>query len=251
MVQSSARSVEPKTINIMSTNTIKHIILWGGLLLIGASLTLLKDKFPSHSIFVLDSIVILLVYLCNWFSFGTVFVPASSFSGKAVSLGVSIYTDFLYTLLAIAGIIIGILLLIPIEWQCIYQGAILLLAIVGIYTSSIAGARESAIHHASQQKGGSIDRIKAGSEQLLISATTSTGLDSIQKDRIRALTGRIKFISSNTSAIAASLDNEISTEFSRMTTLLESLPDTSTEFNAALERCDKLVTERIRRVTTP
>lgn len=229
----------------MKTNLLKYVMLIGGILLLVSLLLLLQDKFPSPAIFALDAVVISLIYIACFFSFGGIFSSAVRFGDKVASLGILMATDTAYTLLAIAGIVAGFIYPIAIEWQCLYQGLFLFLAVVGLYLASVSESREKNIRQQSTANGQTINTLYSEIELLRIRTNSSPTASLFQKNKVQFLSERIKFISFNPSSIASSLDKEISNEFNCMLSLLQTLPESSTKFNASLAKCETLIGERI------
>lgn len=234
----------------MKANVLKYIVFIGGILLQGCILGLVKDKFPSSDLFALDAVVCLLIYLCSYLSFGGVFSSTIHVGNKVASMGVLMVTGSLYSVLAAIGIAVGLLVPIAIEWQCIYQATFLFLVFVGLYLGATAEKREQAIYHQSVAAGESMGTLLSQAEHLRTRVLSSSATTPYQKEKTQLLVDRIKFISFNPSSAARALEGHISDEFSRMLTLLPSLPDAAAEWNASLSACEAWVTHRTRMVIT-
>lgn len=234
----------------MKATVLKYVVFIAGILLLGFVLTLIKDQFSSSGLFALDAVVLLLIYLSGYFSFGEVFFSAVRFGDKVASLGVLIAISTLYSFLALAGVAVGLYSPIGVEWQYLYQAAFLFFAIVGFYFSAIAQTREQAIHQQSAIADETMSTLLSKADILRTRALASSVATHHQKEQVRLLVDRIKFISYNPLPYAKVLDEYINEEMDLILMLLQSLPDTAADWEAVITSCNSWITDRTRMVIT-
>lgn len=220
------------------------LILFGEVLLIAVLFFYFKE-YTDEAWFRMDLLVLSFIYLANVLIQPALFVSGKRFSEQVTGYGVSWFFTGLYSFLGIAGVIAGYLLAWPVEWQCLYQLAFLLIYGIGIYWSRLAIEKFREVKQEMKHDYKGIDRLKDQVITLKLTALDKALSRNIQ-DEIRHLEERIGYISPCPEAGALILEGKLGEELRDLLFLVQSNPVQVVDLDGRIRHCNNIITERLK-----
>lgn len=226
-----------------------RILLYvAGIFILAMCAYMVYDKFNDSSIFWLDLAVVLLVYTVNIWGIKGLFMSSEQFGKEIASYGIILSTQFIYSLLAIAGVLGGYFLEVGAGWQFIFQASSLLLFGLGSYMGLAAAMRQQKVGTVEQRQSRPLLNLKEKAELLKYKANSSQQLSSAHKQQINTLVSRISMLSPCSAYIATLAENDLSKDLDILTQLVST--DNTASIDQTLKSCELQVTERMKLVTT-
>lgn len=218
--------------------------------ILGACAYLVYDQFTNTTIFWLDFAVVLSIYIVNIGGIKGLFVSTGRFSKIVAGYGIGLVSQFTYTLLAIAGILIGYFKDVDPGWQIIYQASFLLYLGWGTYMAMLAIERQQGVKVVEEKNQQPLLKLREKTEMLKYKASSSAQLSSVHKQQINVLVERIGMFSPNSSSVATLIEDELSGNLDALTRLVSGAAINATSVEQVLATVESQVAERMKLVTT-
>lgn len=194
------------------------LIVWlMGLALIAAFCVMVADRFDNQNVLVLDGVVAAVVYTVALFNFTSWMRPSEEFAQGVPSVGVNIYVATTYVVLAVLGVVIGLVAPLSFKWQLLLQACFAFVLVAGTMTGFFANERLSTVAEKSRLNHLATDQLKQQAQQLKLQ---TLGLqDADVKEALAKLVERVGYISPSQSAMAQQLEEKLSASLRHIATM--------------------------------
>lgn len=222
------------------------LIVW----LIGVGLIILLGHLcsglvkDSRTLF-LDGGVLICAYSMFLHVYGGLFFSSKEFARDIPAAGVRIYALWLYVTLSILGIVLGIVFDVSFTWQIFYQLCFLFLMLIGLMLGASATERMHKVADTSQQRNQPKEQLVALAQQLRITASINTTIDTDLRTSINKLCERMAYISPSESPAAIALEKSLRSTLTQIQEGLDSGADISA-LNPIVEKATTLLSQRIK-----
>lgn len=231
----------------MTTGKIKnssYFILLLALALIVAGFFIFTPEAKRNDIFWLNLVVACLVYTVNHNNIFGLFSYSKGFDKQIAGMGMRWVYSWIYSLLALAGVIFGFKKDVNFDYQLYYQLICLFILVVTYYLSFISS------HHATSYQDEEKD-LREGKEKLLELITKlelifSRNLSTWEAEKKQAekVKENVRFMTACNNPTAKILESEIITEVENIIQLVQSNEPDRSRILEIFTRCNNLIAER-------
>lgn len=222
------------------------VIIWlVGLALIALLCFLVSDYFLDQRLLYLDGGVLICIYTLFLYVYSGLFTNAEEFARDMPAIGIRIPAFWLYSALAVIGIIAGFVYAVPFTWQTFYQLCFLFIMLVGLLTSAFSTERLHHIADTSQQRQQPKEQLVNMAQQLRVTASTNKNVDDKTRKSIDRIAERVTFISPSNSPLALSLETSLSQSLNNIHELLNS-SFSPTVLADEIEKAQSLLSQRMK-----
>lgn len=223
-----------------------NIIIW----LLGVGLTvilcvLLAGYFNELRLLLLDGGVLICVYSLFIYVYGGLYYGREEFARDVPAAGVRIPALWLYSTLALTGIVAGYAYSVSFSWQTFYQMCFLFLMIVGLLLGKASTERLHQVANNSQQLQQSKEQLVSLAQHLRVVASVNTSIDAELKASISRLSERIGYISPSTSPMAKGLEDSLRGTVKQLQDMLNSGASLDT-LSGELQKAETLLSQRLK-----
>ena len=230
----------------MAVMKYSNLIVW----LIGVGLIILlcvlsAGLFEDSRLLFLDGGVLICAYTLSIYVYGGLFYSREEFARDVPAAGVRIPALWLYVVLSVIGIVLGLVYSVSFSWQTFYQLCFLFLMIVGLLLGNASTERLHKVADTSQQRGQSKDQLVALAQQLRISASINTSIDAELRGSINKLSERMAYISPSTTPAATALEHSLRSTVLQIQEALDNGVEAST-LVPIVDKASTLLSQRIK-----
>ena len=223
-----------------------NIIIWLlGVGLIVILCVLLAGYFNELRLLLLDGGVLICVYSLFIYVYGGLYYDREEFARDVPAAGVRIPALWLYSTLALTGIVAGYAYSVSFSWQTFYQMCFLFLMTVGLLLGKASTERLHQVANNSQQLQQSKEQLVSVAQHLRVAASVNTSIDADLKARISRLSERIGYISPSTSPMAKGLEDSLRGSVKQLQDMLNSGASVDT-LSGELQKAETLLSQRLK-----
>jgi MFS family permease len=223
-----------------------NIIIWLlGVGLIVILCVLLAGYFNELRLLLLDGGVLICVYSLFIYAYGGLYYDREEFARDVPAAGVRIPALWLYSTLALTGIVAGYAYSVSFSWQTFYQMCFLFLMIVGLLLGKASTERLHQVANNSQQLQQSKEQLVSLAQHLRVAASVNTSIDAELKASISRLSERIGYISPSTSPMAKGLEDSLRGTVKQLQDMLNSGASLDT-LSGELQKAETLLSQRLK-----
>lgn len=223
-----------------------NIIIWLlGVGLIVILCVLLAGYFNELRLLLLDGGVLICVYSLFIYVYGGLYYDREEFARDVPAAGVRIPALWLYSTLALTGIVAGYAYSVSFSWQTFYQMCFLFLMIVGLLLGKASTERLHQVANNSQQLQQSKEQLVSLAQHLRVAASVNTSIDAELKASISRLSERIGYISPSTSPMAKGLEDSLKGTVKQLQDMLNSGASLDT-LSGELQKAETLLSQRLK-----
>lgn len=223
-----------------------NIIIWLlGVGLIVILCVLLAGYFNELRLLLLDGGVLICVYSIFIYVYGGLYYDREEFARDVPAAGVRIPALWLYSTLALTGIVAGYAYSVSFSWQTFYQMCFLFLMIIGLLLGKASTERLHQVANNSQQLQQSKEQLVSLVQQLRVAASVNTSIDADLKTSISRLSERIEYISPSTSPMAKGLEDSLRGSVKQLQDMLNSGASVDT-LSGELQKAETLLSQRLK-----
>lgn len=223
-----------------------NIIIWLlGVGLIVILCVLLAGYFNELRLLLLDGGVLICVYSIFIYVYGGLYYDREEFARDVPAAGVRIPALWLYSTLALTGIVAGYAYSVSFSWQTFYQMCFLFLMIIGLLLGKASTERLHQVANNSQQLQQSKEQLVSLAQHLRVAASVNTSIDAELKASISRLSERIGYISPSTSPMAKGLEDSLRGTVKQLQDMLNSGASLDT-LSGELQKAETLLSQRLK-----
>lgn len=223
-----------------------NIIIWLlGVGLIVILCVLLAGYFNELRLLLLDGGVLICVYSLFIYVYGGLYYDREEFARDVPAAGVRIPALWLYSTLALTGIVAGYAYSVSFSWQTFYQMCFLFLMIIGLLLGKASTERLHQVANNSQQLQQSKEQLVSLAQHLRVAASVNTSIDAELKASISRLSERIGYISPSTSPMAKGLEDSLRGTVKQLQDMLNSGASLDT-LSGELQKAETLLSQRLK-----
>jgi len=223
-----------------TTKTFATIVLLAGIAVIFAGFFLLVPEEKRNEIFWLDLIVTCFVFTISCvIELGL--IANSAFDKQVGGLGIRLFYIRLYSLLAIAIIVIGYFAKAIFNYQLFFQLAAAFILLLGYFFSHLSSSHTSSVQAEQDiQRKGKDEIIKAISQfEMLISKDSNKF--GAEKQKIETIKETVRYLSPTNNSSANELDAEIISSIQQAYSVAKNNDNGRTEVFSLLNKCEELL----------
>ena len=223
-----------------TTKTFATIVLLAGIAVIFAGFFLLVPEEKRNEIFWLDLIVTCFVFTISCvIELGL--IANSAFDKQVGGLGIRLSYIRLYSLLAIAIIVIGYFAKAIFNYQLFFQLAAAFILLLGYFFSHLSSSHTSSVQAEQDiQRKGKDEIIKAISQfEMLISKDSNKF--GAEKQKIETIKETVRYLSPTNNSSANELDAEIISSIQQASSVAKNNDNGRTEVFSLLNKCEELL----------
>ena len=223
-----------------TTKTFATIVLLAGIAVIFAGFFLLVPEEKRNEIFWLDLIVTCFVFTISCvIELGL--IANSAFDKQVGGLGIRLSYIRLYSLLAIAIIVIGYFAKAIFNYQLFFQLAAAFILLLGYFFSHLSSSHTSSVQAEQDiQRKGKDEIIKAISQfEMLISKDSNKF--GAEKQKIETIKETVRYLSPTNNSSANELDAEIISSIQQAYSVTKNNDNGRTEVFSLLNKCEELL----------
>ncbi|MBS1670077.1 MAG: hypothetical protein JST94_01235 [Bacteroidetes bacterium] len=223
-----------------TTKTFATIVLLAGIAVIFAGFFLLVPEEKRNEIFWLDLIVTCFVFTISCvIELGL--IANSAFDKQVGGLGIRLSYIRLYSLLAIAIIVIGYFAKAIFNYQLFFQLAAAFILLLGYFFSHLSSSHTSSVQAEQDiQRKGKDEIIKAISQfEMLISKDSNKF--GAEKQKIETIKETVRYLSPTNNSSANELDAEIISSIQQAYSVAKNNDNGRTEVFSLLNKCEELL----------
>ena len=224
-----------------TTKNFGIIVLLAGIAVIFAGFFLFVTEEKRNSVFWLDLVVACFVFsITSVTEFGLIAVN-SNFNKQIGGLGIRLSYIRLYSLLAIAIIVIGYFAKAIFNYQLFFQLAAAFILLLGYFFSHLSSSHTSSVQAEQDiQRKGKDEIIKAISQfEVLISKDSNKF--GAEKQKINTIKETVRYLSPTNNSSANELDAEIMNTIQQAYSVAKNNDNGRTEVFSLLNKCEELL----------